>query len=139
LPKITRILTLTRYVFKVIKITYLLYGIARVTINGLTLIRESKMLNRMIFAAIGFVALFVLNKTDALTWVGKQAVSPLAPGQDDMPYARRMAEYLVNTPDCARFKQAILEAGKGPPSSGATKTNIINAYEEAKKNGCRKP
>lgn len=95
--------------------------------------------NRMIFAAIGFVALFVLNKTDALTWVGNQALSPLAPGKDDMPYAHRMADMLIDTPDCARFKQAILAAGKGPPLSGATKTNIINAYEAGKKNGCRKP
>lgn len=108
-------------------------------INELILVRESKMSNKVLFSAVGFVALFVLNNTEAIAGFTDRLLAPLAPGKDDMPYARRMAEYLIDTPDCARFKQAILEAGKGPPLSGATKTNIINAYEEAKKNGCRKP
>ena len=47
-----------------------------------------------------------------------------------MPYAHRMAETLIDTLVCARFKQAILVAGKGPLLSGATKHKIINEYNE---------
>jgi hypothetical protein len=95
--------------------------------------------HRFFVAIGGLLALFLLNATGALTWVANQLLAPLAPGQDDMPYARRMAETIIDMPSCARFKLAILEAGKGPPGAASTKVNIINAYEEAKKNGCRKP
>ncbi len=97
------------------------------------------MMNRPVLAILGLLLLVVLSITGAFSWAANQLFSPLAPGNDDMPYARRMADTIQNTPACARFRQAILEAGKGPPAAASTKVNIINAYEEGKKHGCRKP
>jgi hypothetical protein len=90
-------------------------------------------------ALIGLVILFGLVITGANKWAGKQLMAPLAPGADDMPYAKRMADFIIESPPCDRFRQAILIAGKGPPASPATKGNIVNAYEDAKRNGCMKP
>jgi hypothetical protein len=97
------------------------------------------MMNRFSFAIVGLVLLAVLSNTGTISWATNQLLAPLAPGNDDMPYARRMADTIQDTPACARFRQAILEAGKGPPAAASTKVTIINAYEEAKKYGCRKP
>ena len=97
------------------------------------------MLNKYSIALGCLIVLAFANTNGALTWAGNQLISPLAPGQDDMAYARRMSDTIMDTPACARFKQAILQAGKGAPGAAATKVAIINAYDEAKKNGCRKP
>lgn len=94
--------------------------------------------NKYVLAFGSFVMLLILNFTGVLEWFGNRLVQPLALGNDDMPYARRIAESVLDSPSCARFKDAILEAGKGPPASGATKYKIISAYEEARKNGCGK-
>jgi hypothetical protein len=94
--------------------------------------------NKYVWAFGAFAMLLILNFTDVLGWFGNRLVQPLSLGNDDMPYARRIAESVLDSPSCAPFKNAILEAGKGPPASGATKYKIISAYEEAKRNGCRK-
>ena len=93
--------------------------------------------NKFLAAIGGLVTLYVLNVSGAISWAANQLLAPLAPRQDDMLYAQRVAEKINDTPNCARFKQAILEAGKGPSATASTKANIINAYEEGKKNGCR--
>lgn len=97
------------------------------------------MMNRFLLSVVGLLFLVVASTTGAISWAANQLLSPLAPGKDDIPYARRMADTIHDTPSCARFRHAILEAGKGPPAAASTKVNIINAYEEAKKYGCRKP
>jgi len=75
------------------------------------------------------VALFILSNTDAIAGITDRLFAPSV-RKDDMPYAHRMAETLIDTLVCARFKQAILVAGKGPLLSGATKHKIINEYNE---------
>jgi hypothetical protein len=89
-------------------------------------------------ALLGFAILIGVVFTGAQHWIGKQLMAPLGLGADDMPYAKRMADFIIDSPPCDRFRQAILLAGKGPPTSAATKSNIINAYEEAKRYSCRK-
>ena len=89
-------------------------------------------------ALVGLFVLFVMVKTNAPQWVGKQLMAPLGLDATDMPYATRMADMIIDSPQCDRFRQSILFAGKGPPASGSTTGKIINAYEDAKRSGCRK-
>ena len=90
-------------------------------------------------ALVGLFVLFVMVKTNAPQWVGTQLIAPLEWVATDMPYATRMADMIIDWPQCDRFRQAILSAGKGPPASGSPKGNIINAYEDAKRSDAGSP
>jgi|SRR5579871_960897 len=97
----------------------------------------------LIRALLGLVALGVLFLAVRTGLVGGAAGVPFAKlesaQKNHLPYAARMAGTLYDTPQCRQYRDAIMEAGKGPPLSGATTLAIEKAYEAGKKAGCRKP
>ena len=89
---------------------------------------------------ITFVAIIlVLSQTGAIAWISEKVVGVLLQKPaDDSRFATAMADKLQDTPQCARFKQDIVEAGRGA-YQGPGRSKITQAFTDATKVGCQKP
>jgi hypothetical protein len=92
------------------------------------------------FAMLGALYLFTTSPTINKTAQQKTQVyaTDLMDGQADR-YVARMQAHVKEEPRCARYRQAMAGARKlGTTGSGAFHTAVSKAYEDAKKDNCRK-
>ncbi len=83
------------------------------------------------------LALWVASSVGAIQWVAQKILSPLVQ-KDAMPQVTALASKLIDSSHCAPFKAALIGAGTGSPTAGATQHKIVLAYEAAKAAGCKK-
>jgi hypothetical protein len=70
-------------------------------------------------------------------FTGRWGLEPLA-HQDAMRSASKKAEGLLDTPECAKYRVRLLEAGQRKPSGGKTLDELNQIHDEAKQHGCAK-
>jgi len=58
--------------------------------------------------------------------------------KDAASYTERMASRIKDTPECQKYKDAILAHAKGNPADGKTVTPIVAAHSKAREAGCTK-
>ena len=83
----------------------------------------------VILAAVAFGGRYVAGHRDS---------SPL-PIKDAARTASRKAEGLMDTPECAKYRARLLDAGQRTPSAEKTLDELNRIYDEARQHGCEKP
>jgi hypothetical protein len=68
---------------------------------------------------------------------GRPGLDSLA-HQDAVRIASQKAEGLLDTPECAKYRVRLLEAGQRTRSAGKTLDGLNQIYDEARQHGCEK-
>ena len=71
--------------------------VAAARLRQYTLQGGAKVPNRLIAVLVFLLILAAMTFTGFFTWGANQILAPLAPGKGDMPYARRMADTIVDS------------------------------------------
>ncbi len=94
---------------------------------------------RIVLAFAFLAIILVLNQTGAIVWISEKVVGVLLQKPaDDSRYAAAIADKLQDAPNCARFKQNIIEAGRSA-YAGPGRAKIVQSFTDATKAGCQKP
>jgi hypothetical protein len=70
-------------------------------------------------------------------FAGRSGLEPLA-HQDARRIASKKAEGLLDTPECAKYRLRLLEAGQRTPSAGTTLDELNQIHDQARRHGCEK-
>ena len=58
--------------------------------------------------------------------------------KDASEQAKRMADLIADRPECADYKNRMIEAGRGSPYEGSTQLKFVQTQQDADKAGCIK-
>lgn len=87
-------------------------------------------------------AMLVINWLEGFNWLTKAvawpALSHLAPPEDNMKQAPRMAERIGDVERCLKCRQQVLDTGRESPTNAGTYYRTLTVLENARKDGCLK-